>query len=431
MQPPGRRRFQYQTQQFPYAIAFSKSLVLLLLSTFLTTCSKSDGFLATLPPTPTQKAVELGPTSTTLPTLPTESAPAPTPTLRPLPPISESDHSFGVPDAEITLLVYSDFQCPYCAAFYQSWSQIEERHPGMLRLVFRHFPLLPLHDKADIAGAAAEVASKSAKFWEMHDALFEDQTEWAELDREAFIEWIKQTAATIDLDPELFIEDLASGDELEAMNQAYQDGVRAGIPGTPFIFLNGEWYRLNPTAINLEASIQLELLRQHQYAEPPQIDLGHGNLLFAHLELDQGEIVIQLFPEITPATVASFIFLAEDGWFDNIGFHRVQSGRLVESGDPTGTGLGGPGYLLLDEVSATLDFDEAGMVAMSSAGPNTNGSRFFINLAPMPHLNGARTIFGRVIEGLELMGTLDDRDPYQDLFKPYDLIIHTIRIETR
>ena len=336
-----------------------------------------------------------------------------------------------MPDAEITLLVYSDFQCPFCAAFYQSWSQIEARHPGTIRLVFRHFPLLSLHDKADIAGAAAEVAAKKGKFWEMHDALFEGQLEWANLDRDAFVAWVTQTAGELDLDSELFLEDLSSGDELEAMVQAYQEGLMAGIPGTPFIFLNGEWYRLNPTAINLEASIQLELIKRHQYQTPPQVNLRDDSLLFAHLELDQGEIVIQLYPEVAPATVASFIFLAEDGWYDNMGFHSVQRGRSAESGDPTGTGLGGPGYLLLDEVSDTLNFDDPGMVAMSSVGPNTNGSRFFINLAPLPHLNGARTIFGQVIEGMDLLATLDDRDPYLDLFTPYELVIQTIRIETR
>jgi cyclophilin family peptidyl-prolyl cis-trans isomerase/predicted DsbA family dithiol-disulfide isomerase len=418
-----RRRFQTSS--------LARFLTIVMLSAPLTACTGPKNTPQSMPKTPTSKAVELGPTSTTLPTLPTDSPPDPTPTLRPLPPIDESDHSLGVPDADITLLVYSDFQCPFCADFYQSWSQIEERHPGKLRLVFRHFPLLSLHDKADLAGAAAEVASESGKFWEMHDALFEGQSEWADLDRVAFVDWLTQTAAAIELDPELFLDDLASGDELEAMTQSYQEGLMAGIPGTPFLFLNGEWYRLNPTAINLEASIQLELISQRHYSTPPQLDLSHDDLIFANLELDQGEIVIQLFPAIAPANVASFIFLAQDGWFDNIGFHGVQSGRLVESGDPTGTGLGGPGYLLLDEVSDTLNFDEAGMVAMSSAGPNTNGSRFFINLAPLPHLNGARTIIGQVIEGMDLIAALHDRDPYQDLFKPYDLKIHTIRIETR
>ncbi|TFH33160.1 MAG: peptidylprolyl isomerase, partial [Anaerolineales bacterium] len=152
---------------------------------------------------------------------------------------------------------------------------------------------------------------------------------------------------------------------------------------------------------------------------------------FAHLYLDQGEILIQLYPEQAPATVASFMFLAEQGWYDRIGFHTVQAGTLVESGDPSGTGLGGPGYLLFDELSDTLNFNEIGMLAMSSSGPDTNGSRFFINLVPLPHLNGSRTIFGRVLKGLDLLMQLDERDPYLDLFEPYMLVIDTIAIERR
>jgi hypothetical protein len=182
-----RRRFQTSS--------LARFLTIVMLSAPLTACTGPKNTPQSMPKTPTSKAVELGPTSTTLPTLPTDSPPDPTPTLRPLPPIDESDHSLGVPDADITLLVYSDFQCPFCADFYQSWSQIEERHPGKLRLVFRHFPLLSLHDKADLAGAAAEVASESGKFWEMHDALFEGQSEWADLDRVAFVDWLTQTAA--------------------------------------------------------------------------------------------------------------------------------------------------------------------------------------------------------------------------------------------
>jgi cyclophilin family peptidyl-prolyl cis-trans isomerase len=93
--------------------------------------------------------------------------------------------------------------------------------------------------------------------------------------------------------------------------------------------------------------------------------------------------------------------------------------------------LGGPGYLLFDELSETLTFDEIGMLAMSSSGPNTNGSRFFINLVPLPNLNGARTIFGRVIRGLDLLSGLNNRDALQDLFEPYELVIDSIRIEKR
>ncbi len=375
--------------------------------------------------------VELGPTSTVLPEITVTPGIELTPTLQPIPAISNSDHALGDPQAAITLLVYSDFQCPYCKAFFTAWKQIEAIHPGNVQLIFRHFPLLSLHDKADIAGAAAEIAGRSGLFWEMHDYLFEQQDEWKDLSRDAFADWISQGAESLSLDPVAFYEELAAGEALADMTQAYRSGLEAGIPGTPFIFFNGEWYRLNPSAINLEASIQLELLKETQYTEPPPAIFDADALYFAHLILDEGEIVFQLYPELAPATVASFIFLAEEGWYDDIGFHRVLAQRSVETGDPTGTGLGGPGYLLLDELSATLDFDEVGMVAMTSSGPDTNGSRFFINLIPLPQFNGARTIFGRVTQGLELLGSLEDRDPFQDLFEPYKLVIHSIRIETR
>lgn len=406
-------------------------VALLLLNLAISSCRSTSSSNQAIAFTETLPTRSTEPTKTAPPSTPTSSAAESTATLSPIAPIQEEDHSFGNVDADITLLVYSDFQCPYCASFYQAWKQIEAQHPNDLRLVFRHFPLLALHDKADIAGAAAEIAAKKDLFWEMHDLLFERQEEWKSQTREQFVVWLAEQASSIGLASDQFLEDLQSGEELNAMVRSYEQGIRAGLPGTPFIFFNSEWYRLNPNAVNLEASIRLELLKHRQYSAPPELDLGQDTLYFAHLELDQGEIILQLFPDLAPASVASFIFLAQSGWYDNIGFHRVESGSLVESGDPTATGLGGPGYLLLDELSDTLSFNEIGMVAMSSSGPNTNGSRFFINLTPLPHLNGARTIFGRIIEGLEILTELEQRDPLEDLFRPYDFTIRRIRIEAR
>jgi cyclophilin family peptidyl-prolyl cis-trans isomerase/protein-disulfide isomerase len=405
--------------------------LILMMVVCLSACGRTGSSAANSSPTASLPPVQLGPTSTPPPTQ-TQLEPAfPTPTLLPIAPVSKSDHSYGDPDAPVTLVVYSDFQCPYCANFYQAWKQIQPLHPEELRLIFRHFPLIPIHDKADLAGAAAEIAGRENRFWEMHDELFERRDEWTELSRDAFVEWVSYVAGSLELDSERFKADLASDEYQSAMLDAYQDANEAGIPGTPFIFLNGEWYRLNPNVMNLEASIRLEILRTKQYAEPPLVEFNEGELYFAHLELDQGEIVLQLYPEHAPATVASFIYLAEQGWFDENGFYSVQPGISVEAGDPSGTGLGGPGYLLLDEVSDTLNFDEIGMLAMSSSGPNTNGSRFFINLAPLPHLNGSRTIFGRILEGWNLLTTLQERDPFQDLFDPYELTIQSVRIEKR
>ncbi|MBN2388973.1 MAG: peptidylprolyl isomerase [Anaerolineales bacterium] len=126
--------------------------------------------------------------------------------------------------------------------------------------------------------------------------------------------------------------------------------------------------------------------------------------------VDGGEFVIQLFPGEAPLTVNNFVFLAREGYFDGLTFHRVIEGFMAQGGDPTGSGSGGPGYQFEDEPNDLL-FDHAGVVAMANSGPDTNGSQFFITFAPTEWLNGQHTIFGEVTEGLEVVLSLTLRDP--------------------
>ena len=119
----------------------------------------------------------------------------------------------------------------------------------------------------------------------------------------------------------------------------------------------------------------------------------------AVIETSKGRVVIELYAAEAPKTVANFLKLAKQGFYDGIIFHRVIPGFMIQTGDPTGTGTGGPGYTFEDEFSPKLRHDSAGIVSMANRGPGTNGSQFFITLAPAPWLNGKHTIFGRVIEG--------------------------------
>ena len=123
-----------------------------------------------------------------------------------------------------------------------------------------------------------------------------------------------------------------------------------------------------------------------------------------------GEFVIQLYPDKAPITVNSFVFLARQGYFNGLTFHRVLEGFMAQGGDPTGTGTGGPGYQFVNEDS-NLKFDKAGVVAMANAGRNTNGSQFFITFSPQPGLNGGFTIFGQVISGMDVVNGITRRDP--------------------
>jgi len=123
----------------------------------------------------------------------------------------------------------------------------------------------------------------------------------------------------------------------------------------------------------------------------------------ATIETSKGRIVIELHADKTPTTVENFIKLATQGFYNGIIFHRVIPGFMIQTGDPTGTGRGGPGYTFADEMVPELRHDGSGVVSMANAGPNTNGSQFFITLAATPWLDGKHTVFGRVIEGQQVV----------------------------
>jgi cyclophilin family peptidyl-prolyl cis-trans isomerase len=135
---------------------------------------------------------------------------------------------------------------------------------------------------------------------------------------------------------------------------------------------------------------------------------------FAKVDMEKGgSFTIQLYPDKAPITVNNFVFLAEQGFYDGVTFHRVLDGFMAQGGDPTGTGGGGPGYEFQNEDS-DLTFDKAGVVAMANAGRDTNGSQFFITFVPMPQLNGGYTIFGQVIDGMDVVNGITRRDPNQN-----------------
>ncbi|MBP6177062.1 MAG: peptidylprolyl isomerase [Anaerolineales bacterium] len=126
-----------------------------------------------------------------------------------------------------------------------------------------------------------------------------------------------------------------------------------------------------------------------------------------------GTFVVELYPTKAPITVNSFVFLACKNYFDGVTFHRVLEGFMAQGGDPTGTGMGGPGYEFVNE-NSDLTFDKAGVMAMANAGPDTNGSQFFITFDAADFLNGGYTIFGQVTEGMEVVNSITRRDPQQN-----------------
>ncbi|MFC1955317.1 peptidylprolyl isomerase [Chloroflexota bacterium] len=146
-----------------------------------------------------------------------------------------------------------------------------------------------------------------------------------------------------------------------------------------------------------------------KWNSPPQMTIDTSKQYTATIETEKGNLVLELFAKDVPKTVNNFVFLANEGFYDGSTFHRVIPGFMVQGGDPTGTGMGGPGYKFADEFTAHEHV--AGALSMANAGPNTNGSQFFITYAPQHGLDGKHAVFGQLIEGMDILKKLTPRDP--------------------
>jgi cyclophilin family peptidyl-prolyl cis-trans isomerase len=316
--------------------------------------------------------------------------------------------------------------------------QLLADYPNDVRFVYRHFPLIgtpeqPFHDKAALSTQAAEAAGKQGKFWEMHDILFQKQNEWVTLTVPDFQTWVIEQAASIQgLKIDKFEKDLTSKELADFAQAAWDNGQSAGLQGTPTLMVNGNMWPSNVSMdyFNLSAVTTLTLLEDDQFTECPPMTIDQTKQYIATLKTDKGDIKIELFADKAPLAVNSFIFLAKEGWFDNVTFHRVIPGFVAQAGDPTGTGFGTPGYAFKNEIT-DLKFDKPGVVGMANAGADSNGSQFFITLAPAPNLDGGYTVFGQVIEGMDVLNSLTERDPSQNANLPPGDLILSVTIEEK
>lgn len=159
-----------------------------------------------------------------------------------------------------------------------------------------------------------------------------------------------------------------------------------------------------------DLAVSQELGSKKRWSRAPETQIDPAKVYVATIETDRGTIVLELYPEYAPKTVNNFVFLAREGFYDGLTFHRVIPDFMIQGGDPTGTGRGGPGYKFEDEVKDNPLTHETGVISMANAGPNTNGSQFFITHLPQPHLNGRHTVFGRVIEGQDVVDAIQQGD---------------------
>jgi len=147
-----------------------------------------------------------------------------------------------------------------------------------------------------------------------------------------------------------------------------------------------------------------------QWNKPPAMQIDIDKTYLIKMETSRGTLELELYPQYAPITVNNFVFLTEQGFYDGVSFHRVIDNFVIQGGDPTGTGRGGPGYRFEDELVGNPLKHETGVISMANSGPNTNGSQFFITHAPQPHLDGKHTVFGKVVGGQDVIYEIQTGD---------------------
>ena len=323
--------------------------------------------------------------------------------------------------------------------------RLVDAYPDQVQLVYRHFPLNSIHDNAQKSAEASEAAGTQGAFWPYHKLIFERQSDWSSLEPDAARDYFVSLAEELELDTDRFAQELDDGVYADYVSGLEQEAMNIGLPGTPTGIVNGRlaeglppdytvWADFVEDAIAAEESMAeaeeaMKELEAMQYDAPPEMALEDGVQYSARVTMENGdEFVIELYPKSAPLTVNNFIFLVNEGWFDGVTFHRVLPGFVAQTGDPTGTGMGSPGYVIPNEIDPDLSHAETGMVAMANSGPDTNGSQWYITYDDVSQLDGGYTIFGKVIEGMDAVDAITPReDPNAP---PGDKIVSIVIEET-
>lgn len=316
------------------------------------------------------------------------------------------------------------------------FERLVDAYPDHVQFAFRHFPLNSIHANAQKAAEAAQAAGVQGAFWDYHDLLFEAQDEWAGQDEAAARDTFIGFADQLGLDTAQFTQELDDGVYTDVVLASQDEAVALGMPGTPAVILDGQVFTGQQLPFDydvwdsfISSEIQVRSLAEMQFDAPPEMVIDTDAIYLATVTMASGDsFVLELYPQSAPETVNSFVFLSEEGWFDGVTFHRVLPGFVAQTGDPTGTGRGGPGYTIPNEIDAELSHRDTGIVAMANSGPDTNGSQWYITLGDAEFLDGSYTIFGKVRDGLDVVLAITPRDPSQNPNAPTGDMIESIVI---
>lgn len=318
-------------------------------------------------------------------------------------------------DAQLTIVEYSDFQCPACASADPAVQAIVETTPG-IQIVYRHLPLETIHDKAFLAAEAAEAAGAQGKFWEMHKALFDhaiqgyiaqqneqESNEWIDVTVDEAPAKLSEVAAEVGLDIDQFNKDLKDGTYSDKVRAHVDEFGQLGLPfSTPTFIIGIDGVFFKPEISSYDELVYFLAVAKMQgddftlFDAAPEMAVTADNTYQATLETSQGDIVLELDTQAAPTHVNSFVFLAQQNWYNNSDFFYVRDNFVALTGDPSNTTYGYPGYYCDGEKDST--FDAPGIVGILPNG------QFFITLGTdAAQLNGQFTEIGRVVEGMEIL----------------------------
>jgi|WetSurMetagenome_2_1015567.scaffolds.fasta_scaffold48676_3 cyclophilin family peptidyl-prolyl cis-trans isomerase/protein-disulfide isomerase len=320
-----------------------------------------------------------------------------------IPPVSETDMVRGPADAAVTILEYSDYQCPYCAQFAPILEQILKEFPNDVRAVFRHFPL-PSHPNSLLATQAAEAAGLQGKFYEFSSLLFAQQATWSPMDSAAFETWLVSQVEPLGLNKDQFVADMKSDVIVKKVVEFQNQAMAAAVSYTPFIMVNGRIWE-GTDLPNMRILIKLLREEKNLFPECPTTVLETGKQYTATIETEVGNIVLKLQTDKVPLSTNAFVWLVQHGWYDNTSFFNVIRGdptqvEVALTGDRTETGYGTAGFNISPEIVPALKFDKPGMVGF------VNGSQLFITYGALTNLDGRYTVLGEVIEGMDVVQKL-------------------------
>jgi cyclophilin family peptidyl-prolyl cis-trans isomerase len=320
----------------------------------------------------------------------------------------------GAKNAPVTLIEYADLQCPSCAAVHPQLKATLDQVSDTVRFVYRHFPLISIHDKATLAARAAEAAAIQGKFDDMVDLLYTEQITWTKTPVAEFTATLKAYATQLQLDPAKLETDMASAAAIARVERDVDSGTSLQLSGTPSLFIDGQPFPREALAdpnivqqIRDYAARRAATLPQGAAAfsfEKPEMVTEKDAVYEMTIETSKGNVVVELNTALAPVNVNSVVFLAQKGYYDNTPVDRnfADPGAVLWGSAAID---GNPGYQC-DSETANANFAEAGVVALNTTGPETSSASLVFVYNPSDRLNGQFTVVGKITAGLEIAKSL-------------------------